>query len=153
MIVSESGNEEFWIALREKSQREKLNPNWENAWKTFDLSMGLTIDLVVLHWVNFSVSGKIRRQTKDQGSTIAIENVLKESKAWPDGSKIKKVSSNQMVKSMSSDRSTRWANDQEHVVNTEKTKKVKKGQVGRKVDYYSFLWMNWRHTRANFSVN
>ena len=48
--------------------------------KTFDLSMGLTIDFIVPHWGNFSASGKIRRQTRDQGSIATIKNVLKESK-------------------------------------------------------------------------
>ena len=69
-------------------------------------------DLVVSHWGNFSVSGKIRRQTGDQRSTTTIKKLVERA----EGS----------TEQIDHQESVVPSNDQEHVVSTEKTGKVKK---------------------------
>ena len=141
MTVPESGNEGFWIAIRESSWREKWDPNWGRCVK----------DLWFIHephhhtWAIFPIyskKGKIRRHYTTLGQFFfswakkledkpEIKRGLPLSRMWWKNRRLDQT--NQRLRkcrptkwSRASDRPTRWANDQEHVVSTEKTRKVKK---------------------------
>ena len=142
VMVSKPRNKGFWIARREKFQKEKWDPNWRKYEKDLWFVHGSR------HWFYcatlgqfFSRTKKIRRQTRDQERATTIKNVIikgptRRIKDWE---------------------SVVWPNDQEHqtdrldeLMTKSMLSALRRPEKLRSSQGMSHDWI-WQHTGANFS--